>query len=238
MIPWDDSAEWIQFAEIPWDRIEPGDLVVFDDPDVDRRARAGLKPVEQISRIMHKRTSSTGEVHLEVEQIGRLRPGEPGTGVKEGAAEWSQSSEALSRVTVWVHRPDIEPAGTSTNIPRGDTPTETSTGTNGQEDADANKPDRREPFLAVAQRIVHGARNAEYGHPHEDFTRIASYWSNYLGERCPEGIEAEDVAALMILLKLGRLSHNLRHADSWIDIAGYVGCYDRIQRRRDGLGDS
>lgn len=91
------------------------------------------------------------------------------------------------------------------------------------------------PYLEQALDIIHGARNEEYGHPTEDFQRIADYWNIYLGDRITTPITTTDVAAIMVLLKMGRLSHNPHHADSWIDICGYVGCYDRIQRREAGL---
>lgn len=89
-----------------------------------------------------------------------------------------------------------------------------------------------EKYLATADRIVHGARNEQYGHPSEDFARIAQMWSAVLGV----DIAPKQVALLMILLKAGRLAHNIDHVDSWVDVAGYVGCANRIQDRMDGIG--
>lgn len=40
---------------------------------------------------------------------------------------------------------------------------------------------------------------------------------------------------MMIGVKMSRLAGNLGHDDSWVDIAGYVGCIDRIERREEGL---
>jgi len=85
-------------------------------------------------------------------------------------------------------------------------------------------------FLETANEIIHGERNEQYGHPYEDFEIIAQFWSQFLGL----AITRKQVAAMMILLKTARLSHNIHHEDSWIDIAGYVGCADRVQRRIDG----
>lgn len=90
-------------------------------------------------------------------------------------------------------------------------------------------------LLETASGLINGDRDEEYGHPADDFARIAAYWSTYLGDRCPGGIGLADVAALMSLLKLARLSHNVDHYDSWADIAGYAGCWDRIARREAGL---
>jgi hypothetical protein len=86
-------------------------------------------------------------------------------------------------------------------------------------------------YLETALSIVYGARSAEYGHPIDDFRRIATMWSAFLGTE----IEPKQVAAMMVLLKTSRLAHSIDHEDSWVDIAGYVGCVDRIQRRLDGL---
>jgi hypothetical protein len=89
----------------------------------------------------------------------------------------------------------------------------------------------REGYLEIANRIIHGARNQEYGHPYNDFEDIAELWSTFLGRV----IERKEVAAMMILLKVARLKHNHDHEDSWVDVAGYVGCADRIQRVIDGI---
>lgn len=58
---------------------------------------------------------------------------------------------------------------------------------------------------AEAGAIINRERNTEYGRSRDDLARIASYWFTYLGERTGT-IDAEDVEALMVLLKKGRLS--------------------------------
>jgi len=37
-----------------------------------------------------------------------------------------------------------------------------------------------------------------------------------------------DVAAMMALMKLGRIAGNPAHMDSWIDLAGYSACGGEI----------
>lgn len=91
-----------------------------------------------------------------------------------------------------------------------------------------------EKYLTTADTIVHGDRNEQYGHPVHDFERIATMWSSFLNIN----ITPKQVAAMMVLLKCSRLAHNIDHEDSWIDIAGYVGCADRIQRVYDGRESS
>ena len=88
-----------------------------------------------------------------------------------------------------------------------------------------------EKYLDVAAEIIHGGREQQYAHPYDDFTRIGNLWSAFLGVE----ISPKQVAAMMVLLKCARLSHNIDHEDSWIDMAGYVGCADRVQRRIDGV---
>ena len=41
-------------------------------------------------------------------------------------------------------------------------------------------------------------------------------------------IDAEDVAAMMALLKIARISENQRHMDNWVDGCGYFACGGEI----------
>ena len=78
----------------------------------------------------------------------------------------------------------------------------------------------RKECLDAAGKAVLTDRAREYGHPEDCFGLIAALWSRYTG--CD--ISTADVAAMMILLKLARIEGNPRHADSWVDIAGYAAC--------------
>ena len=77
--------------------------------------------------------------------------------------------------------------------------------------------------LKKAEGIVSGDR---YGSPEDNFMRIASLWSSYLRARFgyPIILKPKDVAALMALLKVGRIAGNTANEDSWVDIAGYAAC--------------
>ena len=83
-------------------------------------------------------------------------------------------------------------------------------------------PTERQQMLRQAEQLVSNGRNNEYGEPVENMQRTAEMLAAYLGNRSGRSIEAEDVAAFGIILKLGRLAHNPAHADSWTDIAGYA----------------
>lgn len=80
----------------------------------------------------------------------------------------------------------------------------------------------RTECLEEAKRIVNGARQENYGNPESNFKEIAWLWNEYLDI----GLEAEDVAIMMILMKIARLKNKKNHVDSWVDICGYAanGC--------------
>lgn len=82
----------------------------------------------------------------------------------------------------------------------------------------------RKDILDKAQSIVvNGDRETQYGTPEESFNKIAKLWSIYLGPRVTS-LKASDVAAMMALLKIARISGNHYSEDSWIDLAGYAAC--------------
>lgn len=78
----------------------------------------------------------------------------------------------------------------------------------------------RDETLAAARRIVSEDRQATHGGPEQSFATIADLWTAYLDH----AIGPADVAAMMALLKIARLKANPKHADSWIDLAGYAAC--------------
>ena len=80
--------------------------------------------------------------------------------------------------------------------------------------------------LQTAESLINGDRNNQYGPPTQDFERTAQLWSTYLEQHLEEGrsLRGHDVAAMMILLKLSRISWSPEREDNWIDIAGYAAC--------------
>lgn len=81
----------------------------------------------------------------------------------------------------------------------------------------------------IAQRITTTDRRDVYGHPADDFKRIADMWSAYLGVP----ITAEQVGMCQILVKVGRLAHTPGHWDSICDTAGYANCVGMIKQELD-----
>lgn len=89
--------------------------------------------------------------------------------------------------------------------------------------------------LDVAKSLVHGDRNADYGHPLDDFTRTAKMWSAILGIE----VRPEQVPLMMICVKLSRLTNDITKRDSIVDVAGYAETLDMVlkeqKRRSEGL---
>ena len=82
-----------------------------------------------------------------------------------------------------------------------------------------------ESVLQEAQRLVHGDRGADYGHPVHDFTRTGRIWAAVLG--LPE-VTPQQVALCMIGVKMSR-EVNRPKRDNRVDIAGYVETLDMVE---------
>lgn len=80
----------------------------------------------------------------------------------------------------------------------------------------------REEIINDANKAVSQQRNLEYGEPRENFTRCAKMFDAYLGGK--ESVQAHDVAAFGIMLKLSRISHDPTKRDGWLDVIGYAAC--------------
>jgi hypothetical protein len=74
-------------------------------------------------------------------------------------------------------------------------------------------------FDQAAETIGHD-RTEDYGDPALSFIRIAKMWSAIVGAP----ITAQQVAHMMIALKISRLQQQPDHLDSYIDIVGYARC--------------
>lgn len=80
--------------------------------------------------------------------------------------------------------------------------------------------------LNSAKEIVDGPRNNDYGEPEDSFKLIAQFWNTYLLDKYNFiDIQGHDVAIMLVLLKIARLSKSGgSHIDSWVDVAGYAAC--------------
>jgi len=80
-------------------------------------------------------------------------------------------------------------------------------------------------ILQEADGLINGDRNANYGPPTQDFTRIAGMWTALLQFKLKDGevIRPQDVAWMMMMLKASRGQHSDKR-DNFLDAAGYAGC--------------
>ena len=82
----------------------------------------------------------------------------------------------------------------------------------------------REEILHKALEAVNGTRRENYGSVEDSFQCIASYWSTYLNK----DVSPKDVANMMILMKVARLTGVPGNTDTYVDIAGYAACGGEI----------
>lgn len=84
----------------------------------------------------------------------------------------------------------------------------------------------REETLRRAIECVTGKREQDYGKVENNFSTIAKFWTIFLRPvlKPHESISPVQVALMMGLLKIGRLSSGTATEDSFIDLAGYAAC--------------
>lgn len=84
----------------------------------------------------------------------------------------------------------------------------------------------RQQLLEEAIQCVTKDRTSVHGEPENNLTVISLLWNTYF--RCKKqdikvtGLNATDVAVMMILMKIARTITSPEHKDHWIDIAGYA----------------
>lgn len=88
---------------------------------------------------------------------------------------------------------------------------------------------KRAEILEEAKRCVCGDREQDYGSPENNFRVIADLWTAYLGYE----VAATDVAAMLALLKIARISSGHAKDDNWIDLAGYAACGGEIESNQE-----
>ena len=91
----------------------------------------------------------------------------------------------------------------------------------------------RDEILNAAKECVCGDREEDYGTPENNFSTIASLWNTYLwaahnGHHIT--LYSKDVAAMMALLKIARITSGHGKSDNWIDLCGYAACGGELDK--------
>lgn len=86
-----------------------------------------------------------------------------------------------------------------------------------------------ETVLEEAQRIIYGDREKTYGHPAKNFENTAVFWRAWLFAKhgAAPPLDVEDVAMMMVLLKLARQAHGHKR-DNLVDLCGYAACVQKV----------
>lgn len=87
----------------------------------------------------------------------------------------------------------------------------------------------RNEILEAAKTCVSGDREQDYGSPENNFQMIAELWTSYLYNMDHVDLSAKDVAAMMALMKIARISSGHAKIDNWVDLAGYAACGGEIE---------
>lgn len=75
-----------------------------------------------------------------------------------------------------------------------------------------------------ALKVINGERQDRYGDPEDNFQVIADLWHAYLKALKPDmpPLTKDDVATLMMLLKVARIVGGEYHRDNDVDLVGYA----------------
>lgn len=81
--------------------------------------------------------------------------------------------------------------------------------------------------LIEAFDLVFGDREKAYDHPKRNLEVTAKIWSGLLAYKLSSDITAEEVALMMVGLKLAREVYRPKR-DNLVDAAGYIECAARV----------
>lgn len=99
---------------------------------------------------------------------------------------------------------------------------------------------RNEP-LEQAIELINKDRNEDYGEPYDNFRDIAEMMTVLLRPILKDGtkVQCHHVSMMMIAVKLSRMTTSPFKADSWVDIAGYIGAgWEATTKELDANGDA
>lgn len=89
-------------------------------------------------------------------------------------------------------------------------------------------------ILEEAYAFVYGARNADYGHPADDFAAVAKAFNAYVEKKynIANLLEATDVPIFQMIVKIMREANKPKR-DNLVDIAGYAATLEMVYDAQD-----
>ena len=86
-------------------------------------------------------------------------------------------------------------------------------------------------ILDEAKALVYGDRGEAYGHPLDDWTRVAGMFNALFADKLKESFTAEEMLEVPKLMKTSRRRVGWKR-DHLVDDAGYTFCIDRCHSER------
>ena len=89
----------------------------------------------------------------------------------------------------------------------------------------------KEEILRQAKELITGDRNDTHGDAYRNHAEIAEFWNIFLDKKLQPmaSITAEDVALMMVLMKISRNSQGKKsNIDNFIDMCGYAAIAGEI----------
>ena len=89
----------------------------------------------------------------------------------------------------------------------------------------------KEEILKKAKDLISGDRNDTHGDAFQNHAEIAEFWNIFLDKKLQPmaSITAEDVALLMVLMKISRNNQGKKNnLDNFIDMCGYAAIAGEI----------
>ena len=90
---------------------------------------------------------------------------------------------------------------------------------------------KRSEILSEANACITKDRAATHGNAEDNFAAIAGGWDWWLSIREHGPLNAFDVAMMMTIFKTARAASNRKHADNFVDGAGYYALAGEIATR-------
>ena len=94
----------------------------------------------------------------------------------------------------------------------------------------------RKEYLQTAEQTICNDRQDTHGKPENTFGLIAEYWSVYLSKLINKEVHvnADDVAAMMVLFKMARFQTTKAHVDNVVDGIGYFALVGELRGQIEG----